>query len=126
MPKVKIKSHVLIAAYLLKQARGMGEEEEEEMKIEQVRQTKMKMLMSWLPLLCEASNGTDMPVLSIDERAELEKVLEEIIELLEEEEQEKVLSLWLHHFTYCSSSDWPNLLASYSRWCNASRKLVLI
>ena len=104
----------------------MGREQEDETKKEQ-RQTNMKMLMSWLPLLCRGSNGTDTPVLSINERAELEKVLEEIIEMLEkEEEQEKVLSLWLYHFTYCSSSDWPNLLASYTRWCTTSRKLALL
>lgn len=110
---------------MFKQAKEMGGEEEENIKKEQRRQTNMKMLMSWLPLLCRGSNGTDTPVLSISERAELEKVLEEIIEMLEqEEEQEKVLSLWLHHFTYCPSSDWPNLLASYTRWCTTSRKLI--
>lgn len=83
--------------------------------------------MSWLPLLCRASNGTDAPVLSINERAELERVLEETTEMLEqEEEQEKVLSLWLHHYIYCPSSDWPNLHACYARWCSASRKLLLL
>lgn len=104
---------------------GMDAADDDESK-EQQKQRKMQMLMSWLPLLCRASNGTDVPVLSIRERAELERVLEDTIEMLEkEEDQEKVLSLWLHHFTYCSSSDWPNLHASYSRWCNASRKLLL-
>lgn len=104
---------------------GMDAADDDERK-EQQKQRKMQMLMSWLPLLCRASNGTDVPVLSIRERAELERVLEDTIEMLEkEEDQEKVLSLWLHHFTYCSSSDWPNLHASYARWCNASRKLLL-
>lgn len=118
-------SLVKVSAHLFKQAKEMGREEEENIKKEQRRQTNMKMLMSWLPLLCRGSNGIDTPVLSISERAELEKVLEEIIEMLEqEEEQEKVLSLWLHHFTYCPSSDWPNLLASYTRWCTTSRKLI--
>ncbi|KAK8561379.1 hypothetical protein V6N12_048451 [Hibiscus sabdariffa] len=73
-----------------------------------------------------ASNGSDMPVLSINERAELEKVLEDAIDKLEGEEQERVLSLWLHHFTYCASSDWPNLYASYARWCTTSRKLFFL
>lgn len=114
-------------AFLFKQAKNLGAEEGDEGKKEQQRQTKMRMLMSWLPLLCRASNGTDAPVLSINERAELERVLEETIETLEqEEEQEKVLSLWLHHYTYCPSSDWPNLHACYARWCSASRKLLLL
>ncbi|KAA8545612.1 hypothetical protein F0562_020396 [Nyssa sinensis] len=119
-------SLVKISAFLFKQAKDMGLEEDEESKKELQRQTKMKMLMSWLPLLCRASNGTDAPVLSIGERAELEKVLEDSVESLEEEDyQEKVLSLWLHHFTHCPS-DWPNLLACYTRWCAASRKLLLL
>lgn len=113
---------------MFKQAKDMkldNEADEEEEK-QEVKQIKMQMLLSWLPLLCRASNGTDAPVLSIGERAELERVLEETIEKLEEEEQqEKVLTLWLHHFTYCPSSDWPNLHASYARWCDASRKLLL-
>lgn len=120
-------SLVKVSALLFKHAKDMGMDaaDDDESK-EQQKQRKMQMLMSWLPLLCRASNGTDVPVLSIRERAELERVLEDTIEMLEkEEDQEKVLSLWLHHFTYCSSSDWPNLHASYSRWCNASRKLLL-
>ncbi|GFY89136.1 hypothetical protein Acr_06g0010760 [Actinidia rufa] len=123
-------SLVKVSAFLFKQARDLGrakEEDEDESKKEQQRQTKMKMLMSWLPLLCRASTGTDEPVLSLSQRSQLERVLEEIIETLErEEEQENVLSLWLHHFTHCPSSDWPNLHACYARWCNASRKLLLL
>ncbi|KAL5787699.1 hypothetical protein ACOSP7_004648 [Xanthoceras sorbifolium] len=120
-------SLVKVSAFLFNQTKELGLEEKEEGKKEQQRQTKVKMLLSWLPLLCRASNGVDVPVLSISERSELEKVLEETIEMLEqEEEQEQVLSLWLHHFTYCPSSDWPNLHSSYARWYNASRKLLLI
>ncbi|XP_057493391.1 uncharacterized protein LOC130778914 [Actinidia eriantha] len=123
-------SLVKVSAFLFKQARDLGraeEEDEDEGKKEQQRQTKMKMLMSWLPLLCRASIGTDEPVLNMRQRSELERVLEETIETLErEEEQENVLSLWLHHFTHCPSSDWPNLHACYARWCNASRKLLLL
>ncbi|KAA3482545.1 1,8-cineole synthase [Gossypium australe] len=115
-------------AFLFKQARDMemALDETEEFYEESRRQTKMKMLTSWLPLLCRASNGSDMPVLSINEKAELEKVLEETIELLDHKEQEQVLSLWLHHFAYCSSSDWPNLHALYCRWCTNSRKLLIL
>lgn len=118
---------------MLKYAKDMGgdeggdDDDDESMKERRQRKMQMEMLVLWIPLLCRASNGTDVPVLSIGERAELERVLEETIEMLEEEEdQERVLSLWLHHFTHCSSSDWPNLYASYARWCDASRKLLLI
>ena len=122
------------AALLLKYAKDMGVDEGDEDDNESTKEQRqrnqgkmqMQMLMLWIPLLCVASNGTDVPVLSINERAELERVLEEIIEKLTEEDQERVLSLWLHHFTYCSSSDWPNLHASYARWCNASRNQLLI
>ncbi|PRQ24146.1 hypothetical protein RchiOBHm_Chr6g0269191 [Rosa chinensis] len=127
-------SLVKITALLLKYAKDMGVDEDddnESTKDQQERkqakmQMQMQMLVLWIPLLCTASNGTDVPVLSISERAELERVLEETIEKLAEEDQERVLSLWLHQFTYCSSSDWPNLHASYARWCNASRKHLLI
>ncbi|XP_030459181.1 uncharacterized protein LOC115679665 [Syzygium oleosum] len=120
-------SLVKVSAFLFKQAKNMGLDEIDESKKEQQRQTRMNMLMSWLPLLCRASNGTDVPVLSLSERAELERVLEETIEMLgQEEEQEQVLSQWLHHFMYCPSSDWPNLHASFTRWCTASRKLLLL
>ncbi|GFP98704.1 hypothetical protein PHJA_002014300 [Phtheirospermum japonicum] len=129
-------SLVKVSAFLIKQAKEMGKEEREEAENEKrgkpleqcnVRQTKIKLLMSWLPLLCRANNGTDVPILSMGERAELERILEEIILTLgEEEEQEWVLSLWLHHFTYCPASDWPNLRSCYTRWCSASRtRLVL-
>ncbi|KAK4768885.1 hypothetical protein SAY86_027035 [Trapa natans] len=118
---------VKVSAFLFKQAKDLTlSQTDDETEKEQQRQMKMKMLTSWLPLLCRASNGTDAPVLSIGERAELERVLEETIEMLEqEEEQEQVLSQWLHHFMYCPSSDWPNLHSSYIRWCTASRKLFL-
>ncbi|KAF5733344.1 hypothetical protein HS088_TW17G00886 [Tripterygium wilfordii] len=118
---------VKIAAFLFKLAREIGQEDnDEECQKEQLRQTRKKMLISWLPLLCRASNGTDAPVLNLRERVDSERILEELIESLEQEEQqEQVLSLWLHHFTYCSSSDWPNLHDSYARWCTVSRKLLL-
>ncbi|KAB2603353.1 hypothetical protein D8674_004358 [Pyrus ussuriensis x Pyrus communis] len=74
------------------------DETDNESKQEQHKLTEVQTLMLWLPLLCRASNGTDVLVLSIDGKAELERVLEATIEMLEEEkDQEKVLSLWLHH-----------------------------
>lgn len=104
----------------------MGREKEDgrmrALEQQNIGQMKMKMLMSWLPLLCRANNGTDAPVLSMAERAELERILEQVISSLEaEEEQEMVLSLWLHHFTYCPASDWPNLRTSYIQWYSAAR-----
>lgn len=120
-------SLVKIAAFFFKQAKDLSLEEPEEGKKEEQRKMNKKMLISWLPLLCRGSNGVDVPNMNLNERAELEKVLEEMIDMLEQEdEQEQVLSLWLHHFTYCSSADWPNLHASYARWYNASRKQFLL
>ena len=115
-------------ALLFKQGKDIRLKEGDESKNkEHYNQMKMQMLQSWLPLLCRASNGTDAPVLSSTERAELERVLEGTIEMLEEEDQqEKVLTLWLHHFTHCSASDWPNLHASYARWCSAARNKLLL
>ncbi|KAK6156843.1 hypothetical protein DH2020_011091 [Rehmannia glutinosa] len=126
---------VKASAFLIKQAQEMGNEEQEDedqktskpLEKHHIRQTKMKLLMSWLPLLCRANNGTDAPILSMGERAELERILEEIIlTLREEDEQECVLSLWLHHFTHCPASDWPNLRACYTRWYSASRARLML
>ncbi|KAF2294054.1 hypothetical protein GH714_007127 [Hevea brasiliensis] len=118
-------SLVKVSAFLFKQAKDWGLEEIEG-KQQQQRQIRKKMLVAWLPLLCKASTGTDVPVLSTSEKAELEKVLEELIGMMEqEEEQEQVLSLWLQHFTCCPSSDWPDLLPSYDRWCTTARRLLI-
>ncbi|ESQ31469.1 hypothetical protein EUTSA_v10004757mg [Eutrema salsugineum] len=119
-------SMVQISALLFKEARDIGIGTEEEAEEEKWREIKKKMLTSWLPLLCRASNGADKPVLRSVERAELEKVLEKMISKLKEEEQEQVLSLWIHHYTSCSSSDWPDLNGSYVRWCDSSRQLLLL
>lgn len=125
---------VKLTAFLIKKAKDMGTKKETEERVrEHQMQTKLKMLMTWLPLLCQASNGADAPTLSSSERDEIERAMEEIIDKLEEEEnQEKVLSSWLHHFTQCHSSDWPNLHGSYIRWCDLSQasphamKLIVI
>ncbi|GAB4853316.1 hypothetical protein Ancab_017495 [Ancistrocladus abbreviatus] len=121
-------SLVKVSAFLIKQVKEIGRdcEDAEEIERERQRRMKTKMLMSWLPLLCRASNGTDAPILSSSEKAELERVLEETIETLErQEDREKVLFLWLHHFTCFPSSDWPNLFPCYVRWCATARKLCL-
>ncbi|XP_047318445.1 uncharacterized protein LOC124921786 [Impatiens glandulifera] len=118
-------SLVKISAFLFKQVKDMKGIDED--KKEKLNESKMKMLMSWLPLLCRASNGTDAPILSVNERMEVERSLEETIEKLEgEDEQEKVLSLWLHYFTHCPSSDWPDLYSCYIRWCHASRNSLVV
>lgn len=125
-PRVQA-SLVKLTAFLIKQAKDMGKGQETEGgNKEKQKQTIMKMLTTWLPLLCRASNGTDAPTLTTCERGEVERALEEIIDMIEEEEnQEIILSLWLHHFAQCSSSDWPNLYGSYIRWCKVCRKLLL-
>ncbi|GAB2256349.1 hypothetical protein Droror1_Dr00010127 [Drosera rotundifolia] len=121
-------SLVRVAAFLIKEAKDIGEEEGAEVGDGlRLNQMKLKLLLSWLPLLCRANNGTDAPILSTREREEVERVLEETIEMLErQEDREKVLSTWLHHFTHCPGSDWPNLFACYARWCTASRNLILM
>jgi hypothetical protein len=63
-----------------------------------VSELRMAMLRSWLPLLCRDSNGTDAPVLSSRERSEMVGVLEELIGKLSWEQEEEILTLWLHHF----------------------------
>ncbi|KAG8368671.1 hypothetical protein BUALT_Bualt15G0070000 [Buddleja alternifolia] len=123
-------SLVKVSAFLIKEAKEIGNPEDDKTSSpseqHHIRQIKIKILVSWLPLLCRANNGTDAPILNMGERAELERVLEEIISTLEEEEeQEKVLSLWLHHYTYCPASDWPNLRSCYTRWFSASRNRLL-
>ncbi|WOG82606.1 hypothetical protein DCAR_0101771 [Daucus carota subsp. sativus] len=120
-------SLVKVSVFLLKQAKDIGnDKEDDEGNRERHKQTKIKLLMSWLPLLCRATNGTDTPLLSFSEKGEIERVLEVIIEALNNEEQEKILSLWLHHYIHCPTSDWPNLQDCYSRWCNSSRRLLIL
>lgn len=125
-PRVQA-SLVKVSAFLFKQAKETGGiKDSDETKLEELHQRRKMMLMSWMPLLCCAGNGTDSPILSNMERKELEKVLEDIIGMLRhKDEQEKVLALWLHHFTSSPSTDWPNLQACYARWCTASRKLLV-
>ncbi|KAE8728019.1 Detected protein of unknown function [Hibiscus syriacus] len=71
----------------------MGLEVAEVCNKERSRQTMLKMLTSWLPLLCRTSNITGMPMLSITERPEDRKILEDAVDMLLHEEQRQVLSL---------------------------------
>ncbi|MCL7033629.1 hypothetical protein MKW94_022536 [Papaver nudicaule] len=133
-------SLVKISAFLIKEARKIGQTYEMKRdqkddngdvakitkKHDEDREKKMKLLMSWLPFLCRASNGTDAPVLSTSDRVEVERAIEDLIGMFKKDQQEKVLSLWLHHFTSCHLSDWPNLLSCYNSWLDASRKLLAI
>ncbi|KAF8779855.1 hypothetical protein HU200_002121 [Digitaria exilis] len=91
-----------------------------------VAEQRMAMLRSWLPLLCRGSTGTDAPVLTGQERAEMVAVLEELIDKLSWEQREEVLSLWLHHFASCPDTDWPNLESCYTRWYAESRRLLCV
>ncbi|XP_077249911.1 1,8-cineole synthase [Tasmannia lanceolata] len=113
---------VRVSVFLFKHAKETDDTEENESQDGK----KMKMLMSWLPLLCRASNGTDTPVVSMIEKAEMETVLEEMIGEMNILKQEKVLALWLYHFTSCPNSDWPNLQACYAHWYAKSRKIELV
>ncbi|XP_073010676.1 uncharacterized protein [Typha latifolia] len=129
-PRIQV-ALVRVAVFLFKHAnskqfegcQGGVEEEEEEKRAN--CDCGIAMLTSWLPLLCRASNGTDAPVLSGREKAEMVRVLEEMIEKLTWEQQEEVLALWLHNFTLCPDSDWPNLESCYTRWYSESRKLLM-
>ncbi|KAK1265932.1 hypothetical protein QJS04_geneDACA014560 [Acorus gramineus] len=115
-------SLVRVSAFLFNHIKEIEDDEGSNM----VNGYRMEMLMSWLPLLCCASNGIDVPVLSGAEKTEVERVLDEIIGELSNEEQEEVLAMWLHHFTTCPNSDWPDLMSSYTRWYTESRRLFLI
>ncbi|RWR92606.1 hypothetical protein CKAN_02182400 [Cinnamomum micranthum f. kanehirae] len=87
------------------------------------RQVKFRMLMLWLPLFSYASNGLTFPILTEYERAEMERVMEELIMSLPPADQEVILNNWLQDYAV-SSSDWPNLHRCYEKWCRSSRKLL--
>ncbi|WOL13776.1 hypothetical protein Cni_G22555 [Canna indica] len=123
-PRLQV-AFVRVCASLFKHANSkqLGEKGEEENGID-FASSQMAMLRSWLPLLCRACSGVDTPALSIREKTEMLSVLEEMIEKLSWDKQEEILSLWLHHFTICADSDWPNLETCYMRWYSESRKLL--
>ncbi|CAM0944082.1 unnamed protein product [Alopecurus aequalis] len=115
-----------LAVFLFRHANSLEFEQQSSDKEgkDAVAEHRMAMLRSWLPLLCRGSTGTDAPVLSGRERAEMVTVLEELIEKLRWEQQEEALALWLHHFAACPDTDWPNLERCYTRWYAESRKLL--
>ncbi|KAK9690851.1 hypothetical protein RND81_09G158400 [Saponaria officinalis] len=125
-PRVQA-SLVKLTAFLIKQAKQIAKQHQTQaQEWEQQKQTLMQMLMTWVPLLCQASNGTDTPTLTLSERADVEKALEDIIDMLNDvDSKEKVLSVWLRHFTLSPFSDWPNLYGSYVKWLTMSRKLLV-
>ncbi|CAK9162731.1 unnamed protein product [Ilex paraguariensis] len=92
-------------------------------KLEVPRQVKIRLLVLWLPLFCYADNGLAYPVLTGYEKAEMERIMDEMISGLPSMDQEVILTNWLQDFTM-STSDWPNLQTSYDRWCNSTRKLI--
>ncbi|KAK9096313.1 hypothetical protein Sjap_021810 [Stephania japonica] len=119
---------VKITALLIKHAKELKTEETPPNKKSSAQQQQLlpqsskNMLLSWLPFLCQASNGAEAPALTTSEKTQVEKMIEESIEtLLGEEEQEQVLRLWLHHFFSNPHSDWPNLQGCYTRWCDRAR-----
>lgn len=88
------------------------------------RQVKFRLLALWLPLFCYADNGLAYPVMTGYEKAEMERTINELVSSLPALEQEVILTNWFQDFTL-SSSDWPNLQASYDKWCHSTRKLVM-
>ncbi|URE43207.1 hypothetical protein MUK42_13783 [Musa troglodytarum] len=126
VPRLRNRSKPAYFSFMFKHANSKNfdevkvrEEEESHLAIFQ-----MAMLRSWLPLLCQACNGVDTPILSCRVRAEMVSMLEEMIEKLSWDQQEEVLSLWLHHFTECPDSDWPNLESCYMRWYSESLRVL--
>lgn len=123
-PKLQI-ALLRLSVFLFRQAKKLIDGKEGDMLDDQP--WTLSLLKSWLPLLCRVSNGVVAGIVgSITERAEMVRLLEEMIETLSCEEQEEVLTLWIHHFTVCADSDWPNLQSCYSRWYTHSRETPLL
>lgn len=88
------------------------------------REVKFGLLVLWLPLCCHGSDGISYPMLTGQEKADVERGIDRVISTLPPAEQEVVLTNWFQDFT-ASASDWPNLQVSYDRWCSCTRnKLV--
>ncbi|CAN6479887.1 unnamed protein product [Victoria cruziana] len=110
---------VNLSVFLLKKIKEVQEDGDN--KIEELE--VLQFLQCWMPVLCHASNGADAPVLSSVERVHMEGIIEETINRLALEDQEKVLRVWLKQYS-SSTSDWPNLQQCYNKWYSESRKLV--
>ncbi|KAI3889708.1 hypothetical protein MKX03_007730 [Papaver bracteatum] len=105
-------------------ARGSGHHKES-LLVEAPREVKYRLLLLWLPLLCYANSGLSYPVLTGIEKAETERVIDQVIATLPASDQEIILTNWLQDYTN-SSSDWPNLQRSYDQWCRSSRNNILL
>ena len=86
------------------------------------QEAHIKLVLLWLPLLCNATHGGDGPIFSSTEKVNAQRVLERAILCLPESDQELILSTWLQEYAM-SPSDWPNLQNCYHDWCHATRKL---
>ncbi|KAK4756840.1 hypothetical protein SAY87_006967 [Trapa incisa] len=89
------------------------------------REVKCGLLVLWLPLCCHGSDGLSYPILTGQEKAEMERGIDRVISTLPPTDQEVVLTNWFQDFI-SSASDWPNLQAAYERWCHCSRKQLVL
>ncbi|KAK9140403.1 hypothetical protein Scep_010084 [Stephania cephalantha] len=92
--------------------------------LEVPRQVKFRILLLWLPLFCYSSNGLSYTILTGYEKAEMEKVIDEVISTLPLDDQEQILMNWMHDYA-TSASDWPNPQNSYYRWFHICRELLV-
>ncbi|KAK9102848.1 hypothetical protein Sjap_020102 [Stephania japonica] len=92
--------------------------------LEVPRQVKFRILLLWLPLFCYASSGLSYTILTGYEKAEMEKVIDEVISTLPLDDQEQILMNWMHDYA-TSASDWPNPQNSYYRWFHICRELLV-
>ncbi|MCL7045579.1 hypothetical protein MKW94_012402 [Papaver nudicaule] len=116
---------VKITIILLGELAKRTDHHKESLLVEAPRQVKYRLLLLWLPLLCYANNGLSYPVLTGIEKAETERVIDQVISTLPASDQEIILTNWLQDYTNCSS-DWPNLQRSYDQWCRSSRNNLLL
>ncbi|PIA31472.1 hypothetical protein AQUCO_04900047v1 [Aquilegia coerulea] len=118
MANPRVQSTMVIISAIMVRELAKGE-------TEVPRMVKFRLLILWLPLFCYASHdGLPYPTLTVTEKNEMEKMLDEVISSLPVADQEIILTNWLQDYIYCNS-DWPNLQKSYSQWCRTSRKLLM-
>jgi hypothetical protein len=83
---------------------------------------RLKLVLLWLPLLCNATHGGDGPIFTSLEKTDAERLLESAILCMSVSDQELILSTWLQEYAL-SQSDWPNLQNCYNVWRQETRKL---
>ncbi|KAK1385393.1 BTB/POZ domain protein [Heracleum sosnowskyi] len=91
--------------------------------IDVAREVKFRLLAIWVPMFCYAENGIAYPILTGYEKAETEKIMDQLLSSMPVADQQIILTNWLQDFLI-SNSDWPNLQISYDRWCHTARKLI--